>query len=583
MKSVIYFLITSVFILVSCKDSSEKKQGLSSESNELQQTIFFGGDIITMEGDEPQYVEALVQQDGKIVYVGDKEGAMKQYGGKAKEIDLKGQTLVPGFVDGHAHFANFGGQAVCANLLAEPDGKVNTIDDLVAALKTWYEENGTEKTDGWIVGIGYDDAVLKEGRHPTKEDLDKVSTELPVMATHISGHFSAVNTKGLEMIGYDATTKDPAGGVIRRMEGSQEPNGVLEELASIPPMLKVLSPTEQKWVDYYLDKGQEMAFSYGYTTAQEGRAMTNHEQLADYAERGKMKLDVVSYVDYSYPQYLHSAWNSRDYKNHYRIGGIKLTLDGSPQGRTAWRTEPYLIPPDGQKEGYSGYPAIPDDEDVMAIVDTAFANNWQLLIHCNADASADQLFRAMNKAVKQYGNEDRRTTLIHGQLIRMDQLDSLKKYDMVGSFFPMHTFYWGDWYKQIIGPEKAQQISPIKSALNMGIPVTSHTDAPVALPNLMMIMHTTVNRVSRSGTVMGPDERLTPYEALKSITIWGAWQHFEEERKGTLSEGKLADLVILDKNPLKVDPMTLKDIKVVETIKEGKSVYRMPSQKMAFK
>ena len=287
-----------------------------------------------------------------------------------------------------------------------------------------------------------------------------------------------------------------------------------------------------------------------------------------------MYMDVNSWIDYSVPKYMRSEWYSKEYKNHYRIGGLKLTLDGSPQGRTAWRTMPYLIPPDGQKKGYKGYPAIPADEDVQNIVDSAFANNWQLKVHCNGDAAADQLFRAVNKAAAKYGNQDRRTVLIHGQLIRMDQLDSLKKYDMVGSFFPMHTFYWGDWYKEIIGPDKAQQISPIKSALKKGIRVTSHTDAPVALPNLMMIMWTTVNRVSRSGTVIGPDERLTPYEALKSITIWGAEQFFEENTKGTLTPGKLADMVVLDKNPLKVDPMTLKDIVVLETIKEGKTIYK---------
>jgi predicted amidohydrolase YtcJ len=206
-------------------------------------------------------------------------------------------------------------------------------------------------------------------------------------------------------------------------------------------------------------------------------------------------------------------------------------------------------------------------------VDSAFANNWQLKSHTNGDAAADQLFRAVGKAAAKYGNDDRRTTIIHGQLIRMDQLDSLKKYNIVGSFFPMHTYYWGDWYKKIIGPDKAQQISPIKSALAKGIRVTSHTDAPVALPNLMMILWTTVNRISRSGTIMGPNERLTPYEALKTFTIWGAEQFFEEKNKGTLAAGKLADMVVLDKNPLKVDPITLKDIVVVKTIKDGKVVF----------
>ncbi len=536
--------------------------------------IYFGGDIVTMEGEQAQYAEAVAVKEGKILFVGTKTEAEKFHGDKTEMKDLEGKTMVPGFIDGHCHFYAFGSQAISANLLAAPDGTCNSIEDVVNELKSWHQKNGTDKTQGWIIGIGFDDAVLKENRFPTKEDLDKVSKDIPVMATHISGHFCSVNTKGLEVLGINATTKQPEGGVIRRVNGSMEPNGVLEELAAIPHMMKMVAPPDRKLSDRYLDAGQKMAASYGYTTANEGRATKNHESMADYATRGKLYLDVNSWIDYSCPQYMKTEWYSKEYKNHYRIAGLKLTLDGSPQGRTAWRTTPYLIPPDGQKQGYNGYPAIPKDEDVQKIVEDAFKNNWQLKAHTNGDAAADQLFRAINKASVKYGNKDRRTILIHGQLIRMDQLDSIKKYDIVGSFFPMHTFYWGDWYKEIIGPDKAQLISPINSALKKGIRVTSHTDAPVAMPNLMMIMWTTVNRVSRSGTIIGPNERLTPYQALKSITIWGAEQFFEEDKKGSIKVGKLGDFVVLDKNPLKVDPMTLKDIKVVETIKEGKSIYK---------
>lgn len=570
--------VAMIALIWSCNSSSEKNESKSSidtsaQSNKVA-TMYYGGDILTMEGDSAVYPEALVVKEGNILYVGSKDEAMKMAGEGHAMVDLKGQALVPGFIDGHAHFHGFGAQAVGANLLASPDGNCNTIPELIQVMKDWHSKNGTDKSQGWIFGLGYDDAALKENRHPTAEDLDQISKDVPVMAIHISGHFSAVNSKALEMLKINASTPDPAGGVIRRKKGSKEPNGVLEELASIPHMLKVVSPTEPALADFYLDAGQKMAASFGYTTCNEGRAMGNHEQMADYAKRGKMYIDVNSWVDYLFPQYMRSEWYGKEYKNHYRIAGMKLTLDGSPQGRTAWRTIPYVLPPDGQKKGYKGYPALPKDEDVQKIVDTAFANNWQLKAHCNGDAAADQLFRALNKSVAKYGNNDRRNILIHGQLLRMDQLDSLKKYDMIASLFPMHTFYWGDWYKKIIGPENAMKISPIKSALKKGLRVTSHTDAPVALPNLMMILWTTVNRVSRTGTVMGPDERLTPYEAMKSITIWGAEQFFEEGKKGTLTQGKLADMVILDKNPLKVDPMTLKDIKVVETIKEGNTVFK---------
>lgn len=515
------FQILSVFAaltLFGCNNTSNP----SSIANAADD-IYFGGDIITMEGDSAVYAEAVAVKDGKIVFVGSKADAEKMKGDGTKMKDLQGRTLVPGFIDGHAHFTGFGAQAVTANLLASPDGNCNSINDLVEELKKWHAANGTDKSQGWILGMGFDDAVLKENRFPTREDLDKVSKDIPVCITHISGHFCVLNSKGLEMKKITAASKDPVGGAIRRLPGSQEPNGVLEENAAFAVFLALFGPTDPALVDYYFDRGQEMAASFGYTTCNEGMATTNHEQMADYAMRGKMKMDVISYINYRYPQYLHSEWNSRTYKNHYRIGGLKVTLDGSPQGRTAWRTTPYLIPPAGQKADYKGYPAIPDDKEVQKIVDTAFANNWQMKAHCNGDASIDQWLRALRISSAKHGNTDRRNILIHGQLMRMDQLDSLKKYDIVASLFPMHTFYWGDWYKQIIGPEKANQISPIKSALNKGLHVTSHTDAPVAFPNMMMILWTTVNRISRSGTVMGAGERLSPYEALQSITIWGAY------------------------------------------------------------
>jgi predicted amidohydrolase YtcJ len=252
---------------------------------------------------------------------------------------------------------------------------------------------------------------------------------------------------------------------------------------------------------------------------------------------------------------------------------MKISLDGSPQGRTAWRTQPYLIPPDGQDADYAGYPVIPDNEELHSIIDQAYANRWQVLVHANGDAAIDQMLDAVAPAVEKYGLDDRRTTLIHGQYVRMDQLDRMAELDVVASLFPMHTFYWGDWHEQIIGRELGQKISPTRSALDRGLLVTSHSDAPVALPNLMQVMWATVNRTSRSGQVIGPDERLTPQEALKTITLWSAKQHFEEDRKGSIEVGKQADLVILSENPLTIDPEKINEIVVLETIKNGEVVW----------
>jgi hypothetical protein len=533
--------------------------------------IYVGGRIVTVNDAQPN-AEALAIKDGKVLAVGARAEIEKAHKGKTtRTVDLAGKTLTPGFIDGHAHAQQFGTQAVGANLLAPPDGTVNSMDDLVARLNAFAAGPDVELT-GWIFGIGYDDALL--GRHPTRADLDKVSTTVPVMATHISGHFAAVNTLGLKMIGYDASTPDPEGGVIRREADGKTPNGVLEELAAMPYMVKFLTPTTPAGKDAFLKRGLEMAKSYGYTTTNEGRMFgVMHTDMVNAAERGLVDIDFNGWMDYSNRVEIDRGFATA-YTNHYRLAGLKITLDGSPQGRTAWRTVPYLIPPDGQKPGYKGYPAIPDTKQVEAYLDEAYTKGWPVKVHANGDAAVDQLFAALKPVVDKHGVKPGQVILVHGQFIRADQVQALKSLGIFPSMFPMHTFYWGDWYKQIVGPEQAAVISPMRSILNTGLHATSHTDAPVALPNLMQVAWATVNRTSRSGTVIGPDERVTPYEAMKMITLWGAEQFGEQATKGSLEPGKLADMVILSDDPLSIDPTKINTIVVMETIKEGKTVYR---------
>lgn len=538
-------------------------------------TIYLNGDIVTVNDARPT-AEAVAVRDGMIVAVGDEIDVLELQDESTVIRDLGGRTMTPGFIDGHAHFGGFGAQAVGANLLAAPDGNANTIDDLVVEMQQYEDREELERT-GWIYGMGYDNAVLAERRHPTRDDLDRVSTEIPVMAIHISGHIVAVNSAGLRAIGFSAETEDPAGGVIRRRAGSREPNGVLEELAGIPAMFGVLSPADTDAQMFFINRGLDIAKSFGHTTVQEGRAnAAAHESLARAAMSGAFDIDIVSYIDYASREAITDEWYGREYRNRYRIAGLKVTLDGSPQGRTAWRTAPYLLPPEGQEMGYLGYPALPDDDLVISLLSEAYEKDWQVLTHTNGDAAIDQLIRTLGQVHREYDEKDRRHVLIHGQFMRQDQLDSLVVLDLMPSLFPMHTFYWGDWYDEIVGPEQAQRISPMRSALDRGLIATSHSDAPVALPNLMRVMAATVNRTSRGGQIMGENERITPEEALKAITLWGAYQHFEEDRKGSIEVGKLADLVILSDNPLTVTRSTIGDIIVLETIKEGRSVYLAP-------
>jgi predicted amidohydrolase YtcJ len=322
--------------------------------------------------------------------------------------------------------------------------------------------------------------------------------------------------------------------------------------------------------------GLEAYTQFGFTTAQEGRSDTaTAENWRMLAEANRLPIDVAVYPDIqTSAEYLRQTGVSAIYRQHFRIAGAKLSLDGSPQGKTAWLTKPYVVPPPGKPADYAGYPAIPDPAERQRLVDLAFANHWQLLVHCNGDAASDAMITAVRAAEAKYGKDDRRPVMIHAQAVRLDQLAPMRDLGIVPSYFSMHTYYWGDWHReQTLGPERAAHISPTASTLKLGMRFTEHHDAPVALPSALVIVHTTVNRSSRSGVVIGPEERVSPFIALKAITEWAAWQYFEENSKGTLTPGKLADLVILDRNPLEVEPATIRDIRVLETIKEGRSVY----------
>jgi len=297
------------------------------------------------------------------------------------------------------------------------------------------------------------------------------------------------------------------------------------------------------------------------------------------AEAGDLKIDVVSYPDVLVARDAIKKEVSATYEDRFRVGGAKLTIDGSPQGFTAWRDRPYYKPVGNYPPGYVGYAAA-TAEQVGDAIDWAFANNIQLLTHANGEAASDQLIAYITAATEKHGAGDRRPVLIHGQFLREDQLDSYKALGVIPALFPMHTFYWGDWHRDhTVGPVLADNISPTGWCLKRDMKFTSHHDAPVAFPDSMRILDATVTRRSRSGDIIGPEQRVDVMTALKAMTIWPAWQHFEEDTKGSIETGKLADFVILDKDPTAVDPETLDEIKVVETIKEGVTVFDIDDMK----
>ncbi len=545
-------------------------------------TVYLGGDILTMAGDSPQYVEALAVKDGLILFAGDENGVQPLLGPETRQVDLDGQTLLPGFIDAHGHVWNTGVQALTANLLPPPDGEGRDIAALIEITSEWAElhQNAIE-TAGWIIGFGYDDAQLAEGRHPTADDLDQVSETVPVLFLHQSTHLGVMNHKGLELAGYTAESADPPGGVIQRGADGKTPNGVLEEMALFTPLFAMLAEFDQEANLAIARAGLAAYAAQGFTTAQEGRATRSvAEAWRRLAEQGELILDVDVYPDIRGEEaYLREVGTSRSYNDGFRIAGAKLSLDGAIQNYTGWLTQPYHQPPASQPADYSGYPAFAEDSEVVQLVDLAYQQRWQLIVHSNGDAAGDQLIDAVDQAVSQHGDSDRRTVMIHAQTAREDQLDAMKALGIFPSFFAMHTYYWGDLHRETtLGEERAWRISPAQSALRRGMAFSQHHDAPVALPSAMAVLSAAVNRTSRSGEVIGPEQRISAYDALRAITSWAAYQGFQESSKGTLEEGKLADLVILDRNPLNVEPQNLRTLRVMETIKQGKTIYRADSQ-----
>jgi hypothetical protein len=551
-------------------------------SAQTADSIYHNGSILTIDDSCPK-VEAVAVKDGKILAVGRKDDVLKTKGDATKLVDLNGKTMLPGFVDAHGHIFMGGIQALSANLLAPPDGEVKNIASLIQTLKDWTSANkaAVDKIQ-LIIGFGYDNSMLAELRHPTREDLDQVSKDIPVCIVHQSGHLFAVNSKALEVCGLTAATPNPAGGVIRRGDDGKEPDGVLEETAGFPVIMKLLSKVGAEGAKQFAQSGAEMWARYGYTTAQEGRSTPGvSDIMRKVAEEGGFKNDVVTYPDVLVDRDFIKKNFAREYKNRFRVAGAKLTIDGSPQGFTAWRDRPYYAPVGKYPPGYRGYPAA-TEEEVVSAIDWAYENKIQIMTHANGEAASDLLIAATEAATRKHGAGDRRPVLIHGQFLREDQIDSYNRLGVIPSLFPMHTFYWGDWHREhTVGPALADNISPTGWCAKRGMKFTSHHDAPVAFPNSMRVLDATVTRRSRSGDIIGPDQRVDVTTALKSMTIWSAWQHFEEKTKGSIETGKLADFVILDKDPTAIDPETIDQIKVVETIKEGVTIFDAASLKKA--
>ena len=539
--------------------------------------IIRGGPIVTVNPDRPA-AEAVAIVGGTIVAVGSDSDVMQHRGDATVVTELAGKTLVPGFVDGHSHFCSLVDvqtQALCAS---PPAGPCKTVADVIAALKAVQARRklGPGK---FVMGFGYDPELLAEKRPPSKQELDAAFPENPVILVHVSGHGAMLNTKALAAYDVTAATPTPPGGVIGREPGSNEPNGLLFETAFLPIFAKVPGPGDDETLEL-LKAGQDLYLREGITTAQEGATMKHQvDLLRILANRGDLKLDVVMLPFIAEIDAIFAGQpprNETEYKNRLRIGGVKVVMDGSPQGRTAAFTTPYLTDgPAGQKNwrGELSFPQPVLNEWVKKVYD----GGATLFVHCNGDAAIDALLEAHRFASGDDPAKPRGTVGVHSQFIRRDQLEKYKAWKITPSFFTIHCFYFGDTHVANRGRSQADFISPMKSARALGLRPANHTDFNVAPLDQLFTMHTAVNRISRSGQTIGADERVTPMQALEAITIDGARIYGEEAKKGSIEVGKAADFAVLSANPLTVPPATIETIRVEETIKDGQTVWKRAS------
>lgn len=535
--------------------------------------LYFNGTIITVNENQPT-VEAVLIENGKIIKVGSKDEVFELKDSETELVDLEGKTMLPGFIDSHSHIT-----AVAQTLMIVNLSEANSKEEFISMLKE-YVKNNSPKAGEWVIGFGYDNTKFENEEHPTKFDLDTVTTEVPIFVSHASGHISTTNSKALEALGYVGTDYEvPEGGVVRTVEGSNEPNGVLEENACLAPEKRKIIPAPSiETLLKCIKKAQEIYSSYGLTTAQDAGVDENlHQLLSLAAQKNELIMDVVGQAVQHVTLKLlkNEGTPKREYVNRYKLLGGKTWLDGSPQGKTAWLTKPYYEVPEGESKDYCGY-GTQEDKEVTDYFKSLIENNIQVNVHCNGDAAADQFIRCYKKALEETGSQtDLRPVMVHAQTVREDQLDAMKELGIIPTFFLDHIWFWGDYhYDSVFGPERANRLSPAKSALRRNMNFTLHQDSPVKMPNQILAIHNAVNRQTQSGRILGEDQRLTVMEAIKALTLNAAYQYFEEETKGSIEEGKLADFVILDRNPLEVESSKIKEINVLETIKEGNTIYK---------
>lgn len=543
----------------------------------MGQTLYYNGTILTME-DRMPYTDAVLTENGRILDIGKYGELAERARPDAVKADLQGNVMLPGFIDPHSHFT------ACASHTMEADlDGARDFGEIISRIRDFIREQKPEEGQ-WIQASGYDHNSLEEGTHPRRKVLDQAAPQNPLILKHQSGHMGVFNTMALNCLEVTEDTQAPQGGLIETENGVA--TGYMEEAAFLAFQSRIPMPSPDDFLKAY-GRAQELYASHGITTVQEGMMTDKLLPLYQMLTRaGLLRLDLIAYADIKNSRAITEGMRDyiKVYKNHIKIGGYKMFLDGSPQGRTAWMREPYE-PAEGsnQPADYRGYNTL-EDEEVYSNILKSEKEGMQLLTHCNGDMACGQYLNQLEAVYGHLGQEhgkktafypgDIRPVMVHAQLLGLDQLSRVKRLKVIPSFFIAHVYHWGDVHIRNFGMDRASHISPAASALKEGILFTFHQDSPVIRPDMLETLWCAANRVTGAGTVLGAQERLPVWEALKAVTVNGAYQYFEENEKGSIISGKTADFAVLDRNPLTVEAEEIRDIQVLATIKEDRLIWK---------
>ena len=534
-------------------------------------TIVINANVITVDAAHPA-AQAFAYEDGRFLAVGTNAEILKLRTPSSEVIDLHGMTVVPGFNDAHLHPQMIFDQGSPYYRVWLGGDRVRTLGQLVAALKA---KAAITPAGKMISGYGYDDVLL--GRHPNRYDLDKVSTTQPVVITHGSGHITAVNSYVLNAAGITKNTQDPSGGALDR-DPDGTPNGVIRESARrlIGKALRgteVDIPHDQE-LQGYLNCFKQYSAKGITSVGIAGGSPESFHMLQDVRDAGNpVRVGLMIYEQYF--DKIQDAGIQRGFgDDRLRITAIKNFQGNSLSGRTAWLSEAYSDRPD-----YFGIPPSRSQERLDQDFQKMWDAGWQVATHSNGDREIDMVLTAIERAEAKNPRPDARWRIEHASVMNQSLLDRAKKDGVILVF---HSYMWE--YGDILasyGPKRLSMMHAYRTAIDMGIHVAGHSDSPISAADPLLRIQDMVTRKSQQGMVMGGAQRVTPTEALKVWTLDGAYATFEENIKGSITPGKLADFAVLEKDPRKVAPDAIKDIVVKATYLGGQKVFTAPAKTMA--